>query len=76
MAYILIQELIQWPSARSDIGPDAGVLSGQRYEEPDLSGEDFTFGNKVAHSQARGCFTMGRTVDGNYIVLGERPPTQ
>jgi hypothetical protein len=57
-------------------GANPGYLSGQRYPEPDMDGVQITFGTRPRHPQARGCFTMGETVDGNYIVLGERPPTQ
>jgi len=57
-------------------GPNPTKLSGQRYEELGSTDDNPTFQRLIIHPQARGCFTMGTTVDGNYVVLGERPPTQ
>jgi hypothetical protein len=75
MAYILEQDLMYiTPTDLTAANP--GYLSGQRYPEPDMDGEQITFGTRPRHPQARGCFTMGTTVDGNFIVLGERPPIQ
>ena len=75
MAEFLEQD-IMYISATRLTGADSGILSGQRYEEPSLDGAQITPGVRVWHPQARGCRTMGETVDGNFIVFGERPPTQ
>ena len=74
MAEYLKQEMIRF--TQSTIGGDPVKLSGQRYEEFASDNNDPAFLRLILHPQARGCLTMGRHVDGNFVVLGERPPTQ
>ena len=74
MAEFLEQEIMYFTPTTA--GPSPTKLSGQRYEELDMDGVHITPGARPRHPQARGCSTMGETVDGNYVVLGERPPTQ
>jgi len=75
MAEFLEQDLEYSTPLRSG-GASPVDLSGQRYREPGMNETQITYGTRPWHPQARGCFTMGETVDGNFVVTGERPPTQ